>query len=247
MSSDAGPLSGETPRTHAVRRVVLAGVLGLLVLVVQSVFISIVSALRPEEFRQMPWLMAPTNHTGMLLGTVPLLLLLSHGRLATYGFAWPRRFSVWWSVGLACGISAASLGLGTLLPGQGLTFAQDYTLLQTILFVWIYASIAEEVLTRGLIQGYLAPLAARGLNIGRLRLSVPVIVGAFFFGAMHLALFTMGIDPSTVFQIVAFAIAVGLVAGYACERSGSLLPAILVHALANITGTLLALVFNVKG
>jgi membrane protease YdiL (CAAX protease family) len=117
-----------------------------------------------------------------------------------------------------------------------LTFAEDFTFLDNVIRVWIYASVAEEILTRGLIQGYLSPHADRGISLGGLRISLPVLVGAIFFGAMHLGLLTIGIDGRTVVQIVVFALLIGIVAGHFREKTGSLIPAIVAHALANVTG-----------
>jgi membrane protease YdiL (CAAX protease family) len=65
---------------------------------------------------------------------------------------------------------------------------------------------------------------------------MPVIVSALFFGAMHLVLVkSMGLAAVPIILVVVF---LGLVAARYRERTGSLLPAIIVHALFNIGGTL---------
>ena len=111
------------------------------------------------------------------------------------------------------------------------------TKLQTVLFVWIYASICEEALTRGLLQGLLSPLSRFGASFrGKLRLSVPVILSALFFGGMHAIL--VGAIGGAVVGVVIFAVLLGLVAGKYRERTGSLVPAIIVHALFNVGGAL---------
>jgi membrane protease YdiL (CAAX protease family) len=224
------------PRASAFGRVLLALILGFAALFVGAVFLSLAGGGRPGPPPGPPWLPPALNHAGMLLGSLALILLLSRGRPALYGLRLPARFPAVAVLLLTLGITALASVVNAVLPGAGLTFTAGYTFPQTVLGVWIFASVAEETLTRGLVQGYLAPLADRAFTIGRLRLSLPVIAGAVFFSAMHLALFTMGIDASTVLQIVAFALVVGMVAGYARERSGSLLPAILVHMLANAGG-----------
>jgi membrane protease YdiL (CAAX protease family) len=220
------------PRASAFGRVLPALILGFAALLVGAIFVSFTGSGRPGP----TWLPPALNHTGMLLGSLALILILSRGRPAAYGLRLPGRFPAAAIVLLTLGITGLASVVNAILPGAGLTFTAGYTFAQTVLGVWIFASVAEETLTRGLVQGHLAPLADRAIAIGRLRLSLPVIAGAVFFGAMHLALFTMGIDASTVLQIVAFAFVVGLVAGYARERSGSVLPAMLVHTLANAGG-----------
>ena len=112
--------------------------------------------------------------------------------------------------------------------------------LHTLLFVWIIASICEEVLYRGLIQSFLFPLSKYGFNIFRFRISIPVLVGAFLFGVMHMMLLTMGMDFALVLSIVILAFIMGIVAGYYREKTGSLIPAVIVHIFANIGGYILS-------
>jgi membrane protease YdiL (CAAX protease family) len=115
-------------------------------------------------------------------------------------------------------------------PGAG------FTPLQTILFIWIYASICEEVLTRGLLQSYLS-IGGRGVSEASsgFRLSMPVVTSGIFFGAMHVVLIPL-MGPAAIPLIVLTA-GLGLVAAHYRERTGSLAPAIIIHALFNIGGT----------
>jgi membrane protease YdiL (CAAX protease family) len=234
--ADAPATAVPRERTAAFPRILLAAFLGVAALFGGMLCVSALAALRRDPSVSASLLGVAANHTGVLIASLALIMILSRVQPARYGLRAPTRFPILPLLLLACGISAAASLLAAVLPGKGLTIIEAYTLPQTVAFVWIYASIAEETLTRGLIQGFLAPLRDRGTRIGRQFLSLPVIVAAAFFAAMHLALFTMGIDPFTILQIVAFAFAIGLVAGHYRERSGSLLPAILVHALANATG-----------
>ena len=228
----------------ATRRIVVACLLGLAALFVGGALSGITFSLWPEFTKSVPWSGGASNHTGMLIASILLALALARGRLSEYGFRIPQRFSLARLTLLSVGISAVVFVVEKVSPGEGLTFTKEYSLLQTILFIWVYASIAEEVLTRGLIQSFLTPLADRGFVLGRLRISTPVLVGALFFGGMHLMLFTMGIDAWTVLLIVVFAFALGLVAGHYREKTGSLIPAIIAHSLANITGTILELLWK---
>ncbi len=56
----------------------------------------------------------------------------------------------------------------------------------------------------------------------------------------------ISIDKLTVFNIVFFGFILGLFAGYYRERSGSIIPAIIVHILFNIGGTLAMLSIGMK-
>jgi membrane protease YdiL (CAAX protease family) len=119
--------------------------------------------------------------------------------------------------------------------GQGTGGPFEFTKSQIVVFVWIYASVSEELLTRGLLQTLLSGNARVGAGTSR-KLSTPVIVSALFFGAMHLVL-VKSMGPLAI-PVILLAVFLGLVAARYRERTGSLLPAIIVHALFNIGGTL---------
>jgi len=216
-------------------RIVIAVFLGFLVLALSSMMNTVnVFTELSESYPRIP-----ITHTGMLLASLILICLLSKGKISTYGLKGIRlkalvRPTV---VGLSVGIIIT--GLGELLPMRGFEFMEDFTLLQIILFVWIFASVSEELLTRGLLQGFLRPLEKYRLMIFKFYMSVPVLVAALFFGFMHLGLLTMGASGFTVFVIVLSAIILGVIAGYYREKTGSIVPAIVIHMLFNICGTLM--------
>jgi membrane protease YdiL (CAAX protease family) len=112
--------------------------------------------------------------------------------------------------------------------------AASFSALQIVLFVWIYATVAEETLTRGLLQTLVA--RKRESPTRHRWLGEPVIVSGVFFGAMHLVLIrSMGAAAVVPIVLATF---LGIVAARYRQSTGSLLPAILVHALFNIGGTL---------
>ena len=107
---------------------------------------------------------------------------------------------------------------------------------QTVLRVWIVASIAEEVLTRGLIQGLLAPLSTTGFRIGAELVSVSILLAALAFAAMHLVLVRkMGAKAAPV---IVLTFLLGCVAGAYLQATGSLIPAVIIHMLFNVGGTI---------
>jgi len=110
----------------------------------------------------------------------------------------------------------------------------EYGTLRVFLFVIIYASVAEEILFRGFLQNVLLPLKSKGINIFKLKISLPVILSAVIFGLAHLILLTTGAEISFVIRIVFFTITVGLIAGYFYEKHQNILYAIIVHSIANI-------------
>jgi membrane protease YdiL (CAAX protease family) len=107
---------------------------------------------------------------------------------------------------------------------------------QTVLRVWIVASVAEEVLTRGLTQGLLASLSTTGFRVAGELVSVSVLLAALAFAALHLVLVRkMGAKAAPV---IVLAFLLGCVAGVYRQATGSLIPAVIVHMLFNIGGTI---------
>ncbi len=176
------------------------------------------------------------THGVMAGASIVGIWLASGGRWSEFGigagtFDWNPIALLWIlpTAGLTILQIAASRGRGVADPHQ-------LRPRQTIVRVWIAASIAEELLTRGLVQGLLAPLSGVGFHVGASFLTVPILLGALVFAALHLVLVRkMGAKASPV--IVA-AFLLGCVAGVYRQITGSLIPAVIVHMLFNMGGTL---------
>ncbi len=197
-----------------------------------ALYATMIVHLPPGSFFPTPFV----THSLMLLLSVAAMLILSRGRLATYGFTrgtyrFSPRILLWV-------LPTAVLSLGTALASRGGQAASgpfDFTKMQTIVFIWIDASICEETLVRGLLQTLLSGTAKAGAAAGRW-LSMPVVVSALFFGAMHLLLVKqMGLKA---IPMILLATGLGFIAAHYRQKTGSLLPAIIIHALFNIGGTL---------
>lgn len=112
--------------------------------------------------------------------------------------------------------------------------ASEFGTLKILLFVVIYASIAEEFLFRGFLLNSLTSLKTKGIRIFKLKISLSVILSAIVFGLAHLILLTAGADFSFIVRIVLFTTTVGLIAGFFYEKHQNILYAIIVHSVANI-------------
>jgi membrane protease YdiL (CAAX protease family) len=178
------------------------------------------------------------THTLMLILSVLLMALFSKGRLSSYGFTMG---SFRMTLAIVLWIIPASflsvLQFVAMRSGGPTSNMFNFSQAQVILFVWIYASICEEVFVRGLLQGYLFPLGQHKVTLfRRWPLSVPAIFGGLFFGAMHIVLWPK-MGPLAIMPM-SLATGLGIVAGYYREKTGSLFPAILIHCLFNIGGSL---------
>lgn len=118
------------------------------------------------------------------------------------------------------------------------TVLTSMTPLQVFFFVFVYASIAEELLFRGFLMNMLKPLNTIGFRFFGKRISLPVLVSAFVFGLAHLILITTGASVFLVIRIIVFTISLGLLAGYYQEKYDNHFFAIIVH----MSGNLLAMV-----
>jgi membrane protease YdiL (CAAX protease family) len=216
-------------------RILLSCLLGLSVLAVSGIVssIDILAGLK----KSYPWL--PVTHTVMLISSFILIWLLSKGEILRYGLKTIeiRKLKQPLLVGSIAGIILT--GLGALLPLKGFETVGEFSLVQIVIFVWLYASISEEFLTRGLVQGFLSPLIKYRIKISKFHISLPILVSALFFGAMHLGLLAMNEDKFTVFIVVLLATFLGIIAGYFREVTGSIIPAVVVHMLFNIWGTVI--------
>ena len=185
------------------------------------------------------WMGVFINYAAMLAVSLILVLASSMGDPSSFGFTRPKigggyGAGITWGLLLGALASLANLasGAGRMAPLKGLSFVQ------IVLLVWLLASVAEEILVRGYVQSYLEPLRNRGFSAFRMRISLPVLLSALFFAAMHLILLTTGTPLFTTYVIVAFAFFLGLVAAYQRERTGSVLPAIAAHVSFNIGGVI---------
>jgi membrane protease YdiL (CAAX protease family) len=220
----------------AAARIIMAALLGLFVLMIRpSLEMSLQNL--PVGLLSSRWISEFVSFAVSLVISIVIIAALSKGKISTYGFK--KTGDV-----LLAGIAVISLGIGivTTLVGtfvglEGPAFMEGYSFVHIVVSIWIYASVYEEVVARGLFQSFLSPLAKYGFTITGLRVSLPVLLSALFFALSHMALLTTGADAYYVIYIVIFAFIVGLMAAYYREKSESLIPAIVIHMLANIGGT----------
>jgi len=115
--------------------------------------------------------------------------------------------------------------VATRLSHASTPFRMDaFSLWQIVLLFWVAAPIQEELIFRGLLQSVVARVLC-----ARSSFPLATILVAVLFGAIHAP---MGL----VTVLLAFLL--GLVTGYLRAQSRSLLPAIIVHAMFNIAGSI---------
>jgi uncharacterized protein len=220
-------------------RIIIAGLLAFIVIIVESILRSGLTILMTSDI----WLIESVVLIGSIITSMIIIATLSRGKVSTFGFKKPDRMHYGRMLLFSFGVGLSASVLQMLLPGEGLTFVDDYSFIQIILFIWIGRSMAEELIFRGLMQSFLSPLAGQGGSIFKVRISLPVFISTLCFALIHLMLLSMGIDNYTVAGIVVFAFILGLMAGYYREKSESLVPAIVIHSIFNISGSIIGFLF----
>jgi len=183
-----------------------------------------------------PQLMPPLTHAGILLFSVMAMAIFGKAKFSQFGWARPQG-SAWGRIaalGFAVGLAANAL---FLLLRVEFNPVPGYTLLQIVLFVWVWASLCEEVLCRGLLQ----TLFEKAMPGSTRRLSTPILLSALFFMLMHVPLLVMGAPARMMAVLLPAAFVLGVLAGYARRQSASILPAVVVHMVFNISGTIMAI------
>ncbi len=99
---------------------------------------------------------------------------------------------------------------------------------ERIVLALVFAPLGEELLFRGLLEGQL---------LGILDLWMAVAIPALLFSLVHAIPFS-GSPRAFLYTLLASALLIGLLAGYLRAISGSLLPAVAVHAGFNFAGNL---------
>lgn len=177
-------------------------------------------------------------------GVVPLIIAISlaialvliftlgrrTGSISEFGFSISEFRYVELAALLGLPLAIAASWLGHLLPAKGAIDTSGFPLWMLWLYFGVGASIQEEVIFRGLLQSFLEQRWTTRFLVFRASLSPAVLFTATLFGIIHL-----GSGPI----VIAGAIVLGLVAGELRRRSGSLLPAVIIHALFNVPGLLL--------
>jgi len=164
----------------------------------------------------------------LAISIIAIQVLIS-GSWREYGFRLGERRYI-----LAAIVVGVPLGLvltfidKSLSPGDPLGIGH-LKLWMLIVYFLIGSSIQEEVVFRGLLQTVLAKHLNLELGVAGKTLSLAALLIALLFGLIHLE-----VGPFTAFA--AFLLAV--LAGELRHRSGSLVPAILVHTIFNACGLL---------
>lgn len=208
--------------------------LGLLLAVYVPSF-ALVSALR-QPVLHLPMAYVPPTIilVSAMLALALMLVLQRRVRLtfADFGLRWPK----WRHLVVAIVIAVPSAVVVNALLAQVHEPSPLADLSIAPPLAWLYfglgAPLQEELIFRGLVQTVLARDLSASVAITARAGIVAMAGAAVLFGLVHLA-----VGPCTA----AAALVLGLLAGDLRRRSGSLIPAIVIHAIFNLPGLLMAI------
>ena len=241
VGAKEGPAREVREQARDLRIAFLAVPVALAILVTAGITADITRRALPAPLKGELWIEPFLAHSGMILFSLLAALAIGRGQLGRFGLRRCPPQAIFRGAAVGFGIGALAEGAEALLRLPMPAFLQSYSIAQQVLLIWLWASLAEEFLVRGLLQGMMAAWADRSIRPLCLSLAWPVVVGAVFFAAMHLPLLTLGTPLNSVLAIVAFAFVVGMAAGQFRHVTGSLWAAVAVHAAANMPGTLFQL------
>ena len=194
--------------------------IGLFVAVYVPPFM-IIAFVRPRIEIAIPLIIAITFLLALIL---VFLLARPPAGIAEFGFRIPNSRYVAIAIVFGLTLGLAVTLLSHLSPSKPPFDVSGFAPWMIGLYFVIGASIQEEIIFRGLIQSMLERRWMITSSVFAGSLSAGVVFTAALFGIIHLE---AGVVVATSATIL------GLVAGELRRRSGSLLPAVIVHALFN--------------
>jgi membrane protease YdiL (CAAX protease family) len=190
---------------------------------------------------------APFPKAMIAYGLVALLAVgamaaFGEGRWADFGFRRPQ--GPWWRLVLYAVVLGTVSGIAVKLsPGVPLDEKLKAMGQSRVPILLLVATVIEELTMRGWLQGFLEPLRTHLVKLGRVSVSVPVLTVALVFGAWHAP--TILSDPWTGSIMVVFTTLLGWLAGTGRERTGSLLPAVVIHLGGNVGGVVAGILWMI--
>ncbi|MEQ9265459.1 MAG: CPBP family intramembrane glutamic endopeptidase [Balneolaceae bacterium] len=98
-----------------------------------------------------------------------------------------------------------------------------------VLYYMFIVGLGEELLFRGYLQSSFNRFFGKSFSIGNVKFGWGLILSALLFGLMHALVVTPPLWPWALFTLV-----LGLILGFIREKDGSILSAVLLHAMLDM-------------
>lgn len=190
------------------------------------------------------------THLVMLI--VAIVLICSLKNYVNYKISWPKFKTVLKPI-LFGFLTAVIVNILLFIIGSSIGIEQEshfafdiMSPVQIFLFIFILASVAEELLFRGFLQNILKPLQSKGIKFFKKHISLPVIIAALTFSLAHLILILSGAGAYFIFRTLIFTFILGLIAGYYQEKYDNNAYAIIVHMSGNFMGLIASIISTIS-
>jgi membrane protease YdiL (CAAX protease family) len=199
----------------------------------------LLDVLFPSLKESFPWLIYYyVMEVPMLLISILMIRRLSKGKFGNYGFNLRSRdLKLAFSIvgGMVFALFMALIDYLPQMVRGRFEIGYDLTstnVLGTLSFMWIFVGIAEETLSRGLIQTYLMNNMSGDVKIARWNIKRATILGGVIFGLSHF--FNIYRNPlEFVIPQMIYATVFGIIVGYVYQETQSLAGPIVMHNVAD--------------
>ena len=182
------------------------------------------------------WVLADLVHIPQFLIPFLLIYYVSEGNLKEYGFnlrevphfTHKRMFGIGLFFGLVFSLRYV-IQLVTDVPLDIPYPVTPLNIVGNMTFQWIIVGVSEETMFRGLIQTYLMERLEGNVEIAGREFHVGTVIAAIFWGGFHFINVLIGMPIDAAFFLVLITSAIGLLMGYAYQKTGSLLTTIVIH------------------
>jgi len=182
------------------------------------------------------WIFADLVHVPQFLIPFIIILYITKGRLGHYGFNLKedppefthRRMLL---IGLCSGLLISIKYVIQIVNGLPVDVPQPVTQINIfgyMTFQWIIVGLSEETMFRGLIQTYLMDNLEGKVKLAGHEFHIGTVIAALFWGGFHI-INALNMPLSSAVFTVVITTPIGLLMGYAYQRTGSLLTTTLVH------------------
>ena len=151
-----------------------------------------------------------------LIFSLLIIAFLSKCNFKEFGFRYGGFGKYWFPIVLVLFVYGAIIIFKFFL-NISRSYDINISIIELFLFYTLLPSLSEEIFIRGLLQSFLGPLKPLGLVLFKIRLSLPVLISIIFL--------------FFYFTNIAF---IGFLTAYYREKTGSVLPCILIHLVVNI-------------
>ena len=182
------------------------------------------------------WILADLVHIPQFLIPFLIIYYITRGRLSDYGFnlkqaSPPFTYKRMFIIGIVFGCLMSLRYIPQIIGNNTVDIPQPVNLTSVIgnlSFQWIVVGVCEETMFRGLIQTYLMKKLEGNVKILGQYLHIGTVLSAIFWGGFHFVNILV-MPAGNVIFFVLLTTAIGLLMGYAYQKSGSLLTTIIVH------------------